>query len=114
MADFLSYFAVKQPSDTVYHEDAKLALQEKGQSSAFVSADSTWAPVSAASPVLAGNTGSESSKGPLGPSLSNAEVLQPGAFLQEGSLQSESIRRRLHQASLSSDAAGSSFILVCT
>ena len=107
----LTCFAVKQWSDTVHHEDA---LQVRGQSYAFVSADSTWAPVSPASPVPAGDrTGSESAAGALGQSVSKEAVLQPGAFLQEGAPQSGSIRRRLHQASSSSVAAGSSIILVC-
>ena len=110
-AAVLSCFTVKkQRSDTVHLEDAKPAL-ESGQSSAFASADSNWATVSPASPVPAGDhTGLESSTGSLGQSLSKEASLQPGAFLQEGA--AESIRRRLHQASPSSAAGGSSFILV--
>ena len=112
LAAVLFCFAVKQRPDTAHH-DAKLALQERGQSHAFVSAVSTWASVSPSSPVPAGNrSSSESSTRPLGQSLAKAAVQQPDAFLQEGAAQSESIRRQLHQASPSSAAAGSSLILV--
>ena len=107
---FLSYFVVKQRPDAVHH-DAKLVLYERGQSSASVSADSTFPPASHASPVSAGDhTGSSS--GPLEQPLSKEAVLQPAAFLQEDAPQSENSLRRLHQASPSSAAAGSSFILV--
>ena len=110
---FFSCFVVnKQRPDPAYHEAAKLALQERGQSSAYESADFRWAPVSAASLVPAGDrTGSEPSTGALGQSLSKEAALQPDAFFHEGTPQSDSIPRRLHQTSPSS-AIGSSFILV--
>ena len=105
-------FAVKQRPDTAPHENGKFVLHERRPLSAFVNADSTWAPVSPSSSLLAGDhTGSASVTGPLKQSPSKEAPLQPGAFLQEDAAQPESIRRRLHQAS--SAAAGSSFILVC-
>ena len=108
----LYVFAVKQQPDL--YESAKFAFQKRGKTSAVVSTDSISAPFSTASPLAAGDhSGSSTSTGPLQQSLSKEAALQPDAFLQEGSAQSESTQRRLHQASPSSSAAaGSSFILV--
>ena len=107
---FFLAFAVKQGPDIVAHEVANLALRER---ETLVSADSTRAPISSVFPVSAGDyTGSASSSDQLGQFLSKEAALPPGSFLHEGTVQSESFNRRLHQASPSSAAAGSSFILV--